>query len=145
MLYLIKGGDKMSIGKTIQKIRKQKGFTQKELAEKAGIAEITIRQYETEKRQPKIDNIIRISNVLGVPMNDLVEDDLLESQEETILPTSYKDTSESLIQDIDPDIRRIQRARKDMPEKDKKRMMDILELSMREYFSDDYIDDDTDE
>ena len=44
----------MSIGENIKNIRMQKGLTQKQLAEKSGVAEITIRQYESDKREPKI-------------------------------------------------------------------------------------------
>lgn len=45
----------------------------------------------------------------------------------------------------DPDIRRIERARANMSEKDKKKMMELLRLSFEDYFSDDYEDDDVDE
>lgn len=46
---------------------------------------------------------------------------------------------------IDPDIRRIERARKNMSDADKQKMMNILKASFEDYFSDDYIDDDLDE
>ncbi|MEG1011001.1 MAG: helix-turn-helix transcriptional regulator [Ruthenibacterium sp.] len=45
----------------------------------------------------------------------------------------------------DVEIYRIERARKKMPDSEKKKMMQILELSFEEYFSDDYADTDTDE
>lgn len=46
---------------------------------------------------------------------------------------------------IDNDIRRIQRAREKMPEKEKQKMMKMITTYFDEYFSDDDIDDDIDE
>ncbi len=45
---------------------------------------------------------------------------------------------------VDPDIRRIQRARNSMDQKSRDKMMKILEASFEEYFGDDYIDEDED-
>lgn len=44
----------------------------------------------------------------------------------------------------DPDIRRIERARKNMDQKNRDKMMKILEASFEDYFGDDYIDNDND-
>ena len=52
-----------------------------------------------------------------------------------------RDTEANLTQSIDPDIRRIERAQKNMPEEDKKFMMDMLMRSFSEYFEDDGSDD----
>ena len=46
--------------------RKVRGITQKELAERCGLAEVTIRQYETGRRFPKAENLKRIIKELGV-------------------------------------------------------------------------------
>ena len=43
----------MTIGKKIKELRKQKKLTQKRLSKLTGIAEITIRQYEADKYNPK--------------------------------------------------------------------------------------------
>ena len=57
---------KMTIGENIKTVRKQKGLTQKQLAERTGLATITIQQYEADKYEPRPDNIIRIAKVLEV-------------------------------------------------------------------------------
>ena len=44
----------------------------------------------------------------------------------------------------DADIRRIERARQNMNQKEKDKMMRILEASFEDYFGDDYVDDDND-
>lgn len=56
----------MTIGNRIQESRKKKGMTQKELADKIGCAEITIRQYESGKRQPRLNQISQIADALNV-------------------------------------------------------------------------------
>ena len=45
---------------------------------------------------------------------------------------------------LDPDIRRIERARKNMNQKDRDKMMRILEASFEDYFGDDFDDKDVD-
>lgn len=62
----------MTIGKTIRSIRKEKGITQKKLAELSGMAEITIRQYEADKYKPKIEQVEKLANALGVTAVDLM-------------------------------------------------------------------------
>lgn len=69
----------MEIGKRIQKYRKQAGLTQKQLAEKLGIVTGTMQQYELGKRQPRLEQLKRIADVLNVSWLELVdnEDDRL--------------------------------------------------------------------
>ena len=55
----------MTIGENIQKRRKAFGLTQKELAEKVGVAPITIQQYERNVRIPKIEILKKIGMALG--------------------------------------------------------------------------------
>lgn len=60
-----------AIGKNIKKIRKDRRLTQKQLAERCNLAEITIRQYEAEKYIPKIGNLQRIANALEVSVFEI--------------------------------------------------------------------------
>lgn len=59
------------IGENIKRIRKEKELTQKELAEKCNLATITIRQYESGKREPKYETLSKIANALNVSILDL--------------------------------------------------------------------------
>ena len=47
----------MTIGEKIKAKRLEKGLTQKRLGELSGIAEPTIRRYESGKLNPKLDTI----------------------------------------------------------------------------------------
>lgn len=64
----------MTIGDKIKNYRKLAGLTQKQLAEKCELAEITIRQYESDKRQPRIEQLCKISDALGIISTDLLDD-----------------------------------------------------------------------
>lgn len=63
----------IKIGEQIRYFRKQAGLTQKELAQKAGIALITLQQYELGKRQPRIDQIYKIAVALDVNIIKLID------------------------------------------------------------------------
>ena len=56
----------MTIGEQIKYIRKRRGLTQTQLAEVTGIHPVTIRKYETNKLQPKKEQIKQIADTLMV-------------------------------------------------------------------------------
>lgn len=62
----------MNIGENLRSFRKAVGLTQEELAKRAGVATITIRQYETNKRSPNTKTISKIANALGIPLDLLL-------------------------------------------------------------------------
>lgn len=64
----------MKIGDRIKYFRLQKGMTQKRLAEEVGLAEITIRQYEANKREPKDEIIRKLVKALDVNIHQLIDD-----------------------------------------------------------------------
>lgn len=53
--------------------RKLRGLTQAQLAEKSGVAAISIHQYETGKRQPRFEQVSAIADALGVLVTQLVD------------------------------------------------------------------------
>lgn len=56
----------MGLGQNIKAARKKAGLTQKQLAEKIGVAPITIQQYENGSREPRIATIGKIADALDV-------------------------------------------------------------------------------
>lgn len=62
----------MSIGENIKKLRKNKGLSQKQLAEILNLSEITIRRYEKCSNIPTIETLDKIAIALDVPLNELL-------------------------------------------------------------------------
>jgi|GEM_PF-1188869 transcriptional regulator with XRE-family HTH domain len=67
----------MSIGSNIRTLRKSLNMAQSKLAEKTGISEISIRKYENDARNPKIENLLKIAEALNVTINELNHSDSL--------------------------------------------------------------------
>lgn len=56
----------------IRELRKKCGITMKELGEKIGVAESTISQYETGKRQPDYETLLKLGEYFGVTVDFLL-------------------------------------------------------------------------
>ena len=61
----------MTIGESIKKARLAAGLTQKELADKCGIADSAVRKYESGRVVPKLPMIKKISDALNIFITDL--------------------------------------------------------------------------
>lgn len=79
--------DQRKIGKLIEKYRKQKKLTQKELANRLGVSNTAVSKWETGNNLPDISMLEPLSDVLEV---DILE--LLKSQK-----SSHEDTSKKFI------------------------------------------------
>ena len=64
----------MTIGERIYYCRIENKMTQKQLAEKAGMADSAIRKYESGRVTPKFDTLNRIAAALEVPWTTLYPD-----------------------------------------------------------------------
>lgn len=62
----------MDIGQNIKSARIAANMTQKQLAEKCGIADSAIRKYESGKIRPKLPMIQKLAFALGVRMEDII-------------------------------------------------------------------------
>ena len=62
----------ITIGENIKRIRKEKGLTQKQLAEMLGVTQQMIGTYENNKRTPKLDTALKIAKALDVDVLDLL-------------------------------------------------------------------------
>ena len=56
----------------IRQLRKQRGLSAKQLGAIIGVSESAIYQYETGKRQPCIDIIVKICDYFGITVDYLV-------------------------------------------------------------------------
>lgn len=61
-----------SIGKRIAAMRRERGYNQDQLAEKAGISRITLARYETDVIRPSAISLANIADALGVSADELL-------------------------------------------------------------------------
>ena len=78
------------IGKFIQEIRKEKGLTQKELAELIGVSDKTISKWENGNSSPDTSMLMSLSEALEVTVNELLS-------AERIAPENYSMKAEETI------------------------------------------------
>ena len=57
-----------TIGDNIKQFRKDKGLSQKELGKKIGVSQQMIAQYESNKREPKLQTLVKIATALDIPI-----------------------------------------------------------------------------
>ena len=62
------------IGDNLKRLRQREALTQAELAEKAGIAEVTLSRIERDVAEPHMSTIRKLARVLNVHPRDLVGD-----------------------------------------------------------------------
>ena len=62
----------MNFGEVLQTKRKSMGLTQEDLADKLFVSSKTISNWETNKTTPDIDNVIRISKLFDISLNNLL-------------------------------------------------------------------------
>ena len=81
-LFTKQGGemDQEKIGKFILEMRKQKGLTQKELAELVGISDKTISKWECGNSMPDISYLEGLCNSLGITVNELLSGQCLTGE-----------------------------------------------------------------
>ena len=60
------------LGERLTRLRKQRGYTQVEFAEKVGITQVLISMYETDRRQFSVEMAIRFAMALDVSLDELL-------------------------------------------------------------------------
>lgn len=61
----------MAFGRRLAEVRKSRGLTQQQLAERLEVSLVSIGYIETGKRWPRLVTLHRIADSLGVPLVDL--------------------------------------------------------------------------
>ncbi len=64
--------DLVKTGKLLQELRKEKGLTQEQLAEKTGVARRTVSRWETGSNMPDLDILIELSDLYGVDLREIL-------------------------------------------------------------------------
>ena len=64
--------DLVKIGKFLQKLRKQNGLTQEQLAEQLGVARRTVSRWETGNNMPDLDILVELSDLYSVDLREIL-------------------------------------------------------------------------
>jgi transcriptional regulator with XRE-family HTH domain len=64
--------DTENIGQRIARLRKERGLTQKQLAEKVGIIQVLVSDYEKGKLRLHAEMVVRFAQALGVKTDELL-------------------------------------------------------------------------
>ena len=82
--------DLVRIGKFLQELRKEHGFTQEQLAEKIGVARRTVSCWENGSNMPDMDILIELSDLYSVDLREILSgerksEQMNEELKETVL------------------------------------------------------------
>ena len=64
----------MTLGEKIKRLRTEKGITQESLAEKVNVSRSAIAKWETNSGVPEISNLIMISRIFDISVDQLMDD-----------------------------------------------------------------------
>ena len=64
----------------IKFLRKEKGFTQADLAERIGVKRSLIGAYEEHRAEPKIETIQKIAYLFSITLDELINQDLSKGE-----------------------------------------------------------------
>jgi transcriptional regulator with XRE-family HTH domain len=64
--------EKETLGQRLARIRKERGFTQQQLAERSGLIQVLISDYEHEKLRLTAEMAVRFADILGVSTDELL-------------------------------------------------------------------------
>jgi transcriptional regulator with XRE-family HTH domain len=71
----------MTFGETIQKLRKESGLSQEELADQLGVSRQAVSKWETDNGYPETEKMIRMSRIFNVTLDDLLNADDLQTKD----------------------------------------------------------------
>ena len=74
----------MSFGENLINLRKQKGWSQDDLADNLNLSRQAISKWENETSKPDIDNIKKISKIFSVKIDDLLNNDVVKDKAVTL-------------------------------------------------------------
>ena len=80
----------VKIGKMLQTLRKEKGITQEQLAEKLGVARRTVSRWETGSNMPDLNMLIELSDFYAIDLRGILSgerksEQMNEEMKETVL------------------------------------------------------------
>lgn len=116
----------MIIGNRIREERLKRRLTQEELGKLVGVSKVAISHYERGEEQPKMEKLVKLSEVLNLTPNYILGNDVNAILEEEVTYCFKISKSEM---DIIKQLRNHQRLYKKICE-EPKRMIDYIELKL---------------
>ncbi len=91
--------DQIKTGRFLQQLRKEKGLTQEQFAERFGVARRTVSRWETGSNMPDLDLLIEMSDYYAVDLRELLNGERTENKmnrelEETVLQVAEYSSEE---------------------------------------------------
>lgn len=80
----------MTMGERIKQLRSAKGFTQEMLAEKMNVSRSAIAKWEADGGVPEVDNLIQLSFIFGISIDELVGNATTPEHSKRVGTTSYE-------------------------------------------------------
>lgn len=68
----------MKFGDNLRTLRKEKGISQENLAEKVGVSRQSVSKWETGETYPEMNNILELCKIFHCNINDLVNDSIVD-------------------------------------------------------------------
>ncbi|MBW2672110.1 MAG: helix-turn-helix domain-containing protein [Deltaproteobacteria bacterium] len=122
----------MNFGNRLRQLRKEKGLTQAELAKLLSIGESTISFYESGKRQPDYETLIRIADLFNVSVDYLLGRTVLDGTKK--IDGSYKLNKEKSNKGIETiAAHRTDDPMSELPEEARKSLEEFKEFILRKY------------
>lgn len=89
----------IEIANRLQQLRKEKGYSQEELAEKLGISRQAVSKWERAESSPDTDNLICLAKLYNISLDELLktEDDLETVVDEQVKEDTVKDKKKSYV------------------------------------------------
>lgn len=70
------------LGENLKRLRKEKGYSQDELAERLHVVRQTVSKWEKELSVPDAQMLINLSEILDTPVNVLLGEDIREEEQD---------------------------------------------------------------
>ncbi len=98
----MKGRDNMEFNNKLYDLRKQKGLSQEELANRLNVSRQTISKWEIGDSTPDMEKLVAISDLFGISLDELVLDKAPETVQAAPPPARselYSDVKEHILTD----------------------------------------------
>lgn len=92
----------MEFNNKLYELRKQKGLSQEELAGRLNVSRQTVSKWEVGESAPDMDNLVSISELFGVSLDELVLDKTPEKEQpsvQVVRSELYSDIKEHVLTD----------------------------------------------